>query len=574
MSAKIDAYTFEEFKARATEFHSYPAPGLLIGGFMVSMAKRHIPEGTLFEALVETAKCLPDAVQLLTLCSTGNQWMRVLNLGRYAVSLYDKYTGEGVRVHLDVAKMGPYPEIRGWFLKEKPKKEQDTDQLMHEIEQAGEDILSLTPVRVNPRYLGHNPMPGIVLCPMCGEAYPKGDGPICRGCQGEAPYVVRKEKNPVGATQHSGATTHSTVAQPAAAPAAAQAPRSVVVPVEEAVGRKALHDMTQIIPGDRKEAAFAAGQTITAGDLCRLQQMGRFNVAVLDESPVPGSLLSGFDEWVHENEAAEALAQRMAGPGVSFSLPPKEGKVSFRAQIDGMLNIDVDRLKAFNMVPDVMLATRQDNMLVEKDSEIAGTRAIPLYIKREWLAQALSVLGTQPLFSVTPLRAAKAAVLITGTEVFQGIIEDRFLPVITAKVEALHGKVVYHTIVPDVRESIIEATRAAEAAGADILITTGGLSVDPDDITRASLIEAGLTDVLHGIPVLPGTMTLTGRIRAMQVLGVPACALYYKTTAFDLIYPRLLAGQPISRAFLARLGHGGLCMNCKRCTFPKCFFGK
>ncbi len=545
----IDSYTFDEFKKKAEEFHSYAAPGLLIGGYMVAMAKRALPKGTLFEALVETAKCLPDAVQLLTLCSTGNQWMRVINLGRYALSLYDKYTGEGVRVHLDVKKLDAYPEIRGWFMKQTLKADQDNDKLLQEIETAGESICSIAPVRINPRLLGHSHMTGISVCPICGEAYPDSDGRICRGCQGEAPYVVLKE----GQT----------------APSSDERPRPLVVPVEEAVGRTALHDMTQILPGDSKEAAFSAGQTITAGDLCRLQQMGRFHVAVEDERTDPES-----GEWVHENDAASALAWRMVGPGVAFGMPPKEGKITFRAEFDGLFSLDVDRLQALNMVPDVMLATRQDNMLVEANDEIAGTRAIPLYIKREYLAQALAVIGREPLFAVHPLRQAKAAVLITGTEVFQGLIEDRFLPIITAKVEALRGKIVYHTIAPDERKPIIDAVSAAEKAGADILVTTGGLSVDPDDITRAALIEAGLTDILHGVPVLPGTMSLIGRIRGMQVIGVPACALYYKTTFFDLILPRLLANQPVTRAFLARMGQGGLCMNCKRCTYPKCFFGK
>ena len=255
----IGSYTFQEFKRLAENFHGYAAPGLLIGGYMVEMAKARIPEGTLFEAVVETRKCLPDAVQLLTLCSAGNNWMKVHNLGRYAVSLFDKHTGEGVRVSVDPAKLDAFPEIRGWFLKEKPKKDQDEVRLLSEIEEAGDGICKAEPVTMKRRFLGHTHMSAIGLCPMCGEAYPKEDGPVCRGCQGEAPYVTASR--------------------------VLKTPPTRVVPVEEAVGKTAAHDMTRIEPGAFKGPEFKAGQRISVGDICRLQQMGRFHVAVVEDAP-------------------------------------------------------------------------------------------------------------------------------------------------------------------------------------------------------------------------------------------------------------------------------------------------
>ncbi|HCU69782.1 MAG TPA: trehalose-binding protein, partial [Desulfomicrobium sp.] len=176
----IGHYTFQEFKDRAAAFHGYPAPGLLIGGYMVEMAKAALPAGILFEAVVESKKCLPDAVQLLTLCSTGNNWMKIVNLGRYAVSLFDKYTGEGVRVSVDLDKLEAWPNIKGWFLKLTPKKEQDTEALFREIEDAGDSILRLQKVTVQPRLLGHAHMTRIEACPVCREAYPVSDGAICR----------------------------------------------------------------------------------------------------------------------------------------------------------------------------------------------------------------------------------------------------------------------------------------------------------------------------------------------------------------------------------------------------------
>lgn len=565
----IGPYTFEAFKDLAAAFHGYPAPGLLLGGYMVAMAKQAIPEGTLFEVVVESKKCLPDAVQLLTPCSTGNNWMKVINLGKYALSMFDKYTGEGVRVHVDVGSLDRFPEIRAWFLKEKAKAEQDTAQLLRELEKAGDSICRIMPIRIRSRLLGPSHMGAIGVCARCGEAFPLADGAICRGCQGEAPYTF------LG--QDSGGSDLA-------------APRFNVVPAEAAVGKTVLHDMTRIVPEEFKGAEFTAGHVVTPGDVCRLQHMGRFSLAVHEDAD-PG-------DYIHENEGAEGFARRMAGDNIAFDLPPREGKIGFRSTVRGLFSLDVPRLAAFNMLGDVMCAARQDAMLIEQGSQLAATRVIPLYIGKSRFAEALALLH-KPLFSVLPLRKAKVGILVTGTEVFTGLIEDKFIPVITAKAESLDCEVVKAVIVPDDRASITAGVDEIRAAGADLLVTTGGLSVDPDDVTRAALVEAGLTDVLHGAPVLPGSMSLIGRMPAepggkkraldgwpefdrveqpgpgeMQVIGVPACALYFKTTLFDALLPRLLAGRRITRPELAAMGEGGFCMNCKVCTWPKCFFLK
>ena len=561
----IDHYTFEEFKTLAAAFHGYSAPGLLLGGYMVAMAKRALPPETLFEAVVETKKCLPDAVQLLTLCSTGNNWMKVVNLGKYALSLFDKRTGEGFRVHVAIGKLDAFPEIKAWLLKQKAKRDQDTARLFREIESAGDSICAMAPVRMRATFLRHAHMGNIGICPQCGEAYPSEDGPVCRGCQGEAPYTV----SPVEA--------------------GLRLPHPRIVPVEEALGEKVLHDMTEIIPGMFKGAAFSAGQTLSAGDVCRLQQMGRFHVAVEDAAAATGG-------GIHENEGAGAFALRMAGENISFSLPPKEGKINLCSMIRGLLCVDKKRLEAFNMLPDVMCASRRDGTLLEKDAEFAGTRVIPLYLHEDTFAAALQVLDL-PLFSIAPLRSAKAGILVTGTEVFKGLVEDKFIPLISAKLWHYGGSVVKAEIVPDDKRAIALAIEGMRNAGADLLVTTGGLSVDPDDVTRVALTEAGLVDALYGAPVLPGTMSLIGRIVGkenaswpatpgkgqacfirqpvegeMQVIGVPACALYFKVTLFDILLPRLLAGRQITRSELAALGAGGFCVNCKLCTWPKCFF--
>jgi len=538
----IGSYTFQEFKDKAAEFHGYPAPGLLIGGYMVEMAKAALPPNILFEAVVESKKCLPDAVQLLTLCSIGNGWMKIINLGRYAVSLFDKYTGEGVRVSVDLDKLKDWPEIQGWFLKLVPKKDQDTEKLFHEIETAGDTILRLERVTVQKRLLGHSHMTRIEPCPLCREAYPVSDGAICRGCQGEAPYEHIRS-------------------------AEAEECMPTRVPVAEAVGRKALHDMTRIEPGTSKGAEFLAGQTITAGDVCRLQQMGRNTVYVQDENLPEG-------EFVHENDAALSFAARMAGEGIRCSGTPREGKIDFHAARPGLLLVDLDALERFNLTPNVMCATRQHCALVEEGRLVGGTRAIPLFLTRKNFSQALAALGENPLLSIAPLRQARIGVLVTGTEVFQGLIEDRFAPIIRAKAEALGSSVIGVEFAPDERQAIAGGVKKLLDLGADLIVTTAGLSVDPDDVTRGGLVDAGLTDALYGTPILPGAMTLVGRIGSAQVMGVPACALFFKTTSLDVLLPRLLAGVPITRRDLARMAEGGLCLQCNTCTYPKCTFAK
>lgn len=542
----IGAYTFEEFRDLAANFHGYAAPGLLIGAYMVEKAKAALPEGTLFEALVETPKCLPDAVQLLTLCSTGNQRMKINNLGRYAVSLFDKFSGDGVRVSLDPDEMAKWPEMYAWFFKEKAKKDQDTVKLENEIREAGDSICRLERIRVKKRYIGAAHMKKISICPMCHEAYPGSDGPICRGCQGEAPYANILPE------------------------AIKETPNIKIVPVEEAVGREAAHDMTRIEPGQFKGPEFRAGQRISAGDVCRLQTMGRFHVAVIDEN------LAG-EGAVHENVAAETFARLMAGSGIVYDLPPKEGKIDFKAEYDGLFCVNVEALRNFNLVPNVMAASRQDASLVKAGMPVAGERAIPLFLARQDFDLAIKALY-EPLFEVRPMRKAKAGILVTGTEVFKGLIKDKFIPIISAKLQNLGSEVHQAIIVPDDQTAINEALSTMLENGIDLLITTGGLSVDPDDVTRQSLLDFGLDNVVHGVPVLPGTMSLTGNLehegRKVQVIGVPACALYYKTTFFDLVLPRLLAGRDFSRKDAANMADGGYCHNCKVCAWPKCAFGK
>ena len=542
----IGSYSFEEYVDMIKSFHGSVAPGMIIGGFMVDLAINNTPEGEFFDAICETPNCLPDAIQLLTPCTVGNGWLKVVNLGRFALTLYEKYSGKGVRVFLDSARVEAWPEIKSWYLKLRPKMEQDSQLLLEQIREAGSRLCSLQSVTVRSQFLKKRSKGQIVICPLCGEAYPARDGDICLGCRGDAPYletdIVSDRKREKG-------------------------PFLKIVPVEQAVGRRVLHDMTRIIPENAKGPAFKHGHTITPEDIDILKKMGRKNIYLEDQAGTG-------QQWVHEDEAALAFARAMAGDGVTFTESPTEGKATLLAKRDGLLVADEDRLKIFNLVPDVMCASRQSFSVVSRGKKLAGTRAIPLFLHSVNFNKALTVLGGDPFFKVLPMRQARVGILVTGTEVFQGLVKDSFTTIIRTKLERLGCKEFQSVIVPDDRMEISRGIKKLLDSGIDLLVTTGGLSVDPDDVTRQGLKDAGAVDILYGAPVLPGAMTLLAHIGDVQVIGVPAGALYFKTTSFDLLAPRLLAGLTVTRRDLARLSHGGLCLECERCTFPKCPFGR
>jgi formylmethanofuran dehydrogenase subunit E len=539
-------FTYEEAVALISEFHGYPAPGLILGVRMVSVALERLPENVLFDAISETCSCLPDAVQLLTLCTVGNSWLKVLDLGRYAVALYDKTNGDGVRVSVDPKKLKDWPELRAWLYKLKPKHEQDSSMLINEIRSAATRILNVEVVQVRPFYLEKTDKGNIDTCPICGEAYPGIHGSICKACQGETPYR---------SSDNNGTENNPEISW------------LKKIAIEEAMGMHILHDMTQVIPGKEKGPAFKHGQVISGGDICRLQQMGRQRVYVEDG-------LQESDRWIHEDQVALAFAQRMAGEGVTFQKVPHEGKITLSAASAGLFEVDTIRLEAFNLVPNVMCASRKRYDVMAEGESLAATRAIPLYLEKPNFNRAMAVLLPGPLFKVLPLRQAHVGILVTGTEVFRGLIKDSFIPIIESKVKKYGGDVVDAIIRPDDREAIKKGIFRLLASGADLIATTAGLSVDPDDVTRQGLMDAGCTDMLYGAPILPGAMTLLSTIGDVQIIGVPACGLYHTTTGFDLLLPRMLAGIPITRQDLAALGHGAFCRNCHSCTFPKCSFGR
>ena len=542
-SVELCGMSLRNYFEAAEKMHGNLAPGLVIGGFMVNLARKMMGKDKICDVIVETGACLPDAVQLLTPCSIGNGWMKIRDVGKYALTMYDKFDGTGVRVTIDCRKLEKYPDFKEWFLKLKPKKEQSKSRIIEDMIRAGESVLSYRYVHVVPENKKSKGTIGI--CPECGDAYPLKHGLVCIPCQSGGSYYREGEK---GAKEEEADVEF------------------LKVPVEEAIGKPLAHDITKIVPGEFKGPEFEKGYVVKAGDLCRLQQLGKGHIYVLEDTD------NGF---LHEDDAAIELAKNIAGPGVEYDSKPREGKIDFYAARDGLLVVNRRALLEFNLIPEVMCATRHRFTVVNKGEKLAGARAIPLVVKREVIDRAVEVASEAGgLISVVKIRQASAGIIITGNEVFQGLIEDKFEPIIKGKLKVLGSHVKMSEIVPDDSERIADAIDRMIHGGCDLIVTTAGLSVDPDDVTREGVKKAGGRDIVYGSAVLPGAMAMVARIGSVPVVGVPACGLYFKTTIFDLLIPRVLAGFEISRYDLAEMGHGGFCLNCKECKYPKCAFGK
>jgi len=365
------------------------------------------------------------------------------------------------------------------------------------------------------------------------------------------------------------------------------------IPVDQAVGTVLAHDITEIRPGEFKGRAFKKGHVIREEDVCQLQRLGKEHLFVLQVA----------EDELHENDAAYAIARALMGDGVAIKGEPKEGKISIIAERDGLLKIDRVALLEFNMLGEVMCATLHNNTMVKKGQTVAGTRAIPLVVKRNIVEEAARIAEKGPgsrvqgpgVIEVKELRKPKVGVVITGNEVYHGRIKDAFAPVITKKIEEIGGELVGVYYAPDDRAFIVDRLRELLNAGADLLITTGGMSVDPDDVTRFAIREMGAGEITYGSAVLPGAMFLVAYLSRehgawgmeqkpsalsalpsaeVPILGIPACGMYAGTTVFDLALPRVLAGEKIGRREMAELGHGGLCLKCDVCRYPVCPFGK
>lgn len=343
--------------------------------------------------------------------------------------------------------------------------------------------------------------------------------------------------------------------------------RRKIVPVESAVGLALAHDVTEIIPGAFKGRAFARGHIVREEDVPRLRRCGKDHLFILE-------LAEGE---LQEDDAVSLLAAALCGEGVERAGAPREGRVDLVAARDGLLAIDRDALLAFNLLGEVMCATLHDGTVVRRGQRVAGTRAVPLVVREAVVRSAVECAG-RGVVSVRALARPRIGVVVTGSEVARGLVEDGFGSVLRRKAEAFGGEVTGVLLAGDDEEAIAAGLRGQIAAGANLLVATGGMSVDPDDRTRFAAELLGARDAVYGAAVLPGAMCQVAYVpapgRDIPLVGLPACALAHEATVFDLLLPRLLAGDRLKRRDLAALGHGGLCLRCDACRFPVCPFGK
>ncbi len=336
------------------------------------------------------------------------------------------------------------------------------------------------------------------------------------------------------------------------------------IKVEDAVGTVLAHDMTRITRGEFKGVAFKKGHVVKEQDIPNLLKIGKQTLYVLDLG----------EDQLHEDDAAKRIATAISAPDLEFT-EPREGKINIVTQQPGLLKINVDGLFEVNRMDKIIVATLKDNFPCKKGEIIAGTRIIPLTIETERIV-ALEELTQKfdTILSVKPYRSLKVGAVVTGSEVYKGLITDDFGPSIGKKIIDAGCTLEKKITVPDNETKICEAVLELKNLGCDMIVTTGGLSVDPDDVTRMGVLKSGAKETFYGSPVLPGAMLMVSKLDKVDVVSLPACVFYYGKTVFDLIFPRVLAGECITKDDIARMGHGGLCMNCGVCHYPVCSFGR
>lgn len=333
---------------------------------------------------------------------------------------------------------------------------------------------------------------------------------------------------------------------------------------EEAVGQILCHDITQIIPGVTKDAVFRKGHVITAEDIPVLLSVGKEHIYVWEND----------ESMLHENDAAEILYHICKGEHMHGS-EVKEGKIELIADCDGVLKIDREKLRRINSLGQMMIASGHGDFPVKKGDKIAGTRVIPLVIEKEKMEKAKEVTKGAPIFSILPYEQKKVGLVTTGSEVFKGRIEDAFSPVIKDKLAEYGTEVYMHEICSDEHEQITAVINRMLSEGMDMIICTGGMSVDPDDRTPLAIKNTGADIITYGAPVLPGAMFMLAYYEGERpIAGLPGCVMYARRTIFDIVLPRLLAGERLREEDFQVLGEGGLCLSCPVCTFPNCGFGK
>ena len=337
-----------------------------------------------------------------------------------------------------------------------------------------------------------------------------------------------------------------------------------LIRTQDAVGQVLCHDITQIIPGVTKDAVFRKGHIIQPEDIPVLLRVGKEHIYIWEND----------ETMLHENEAAEILRDMCQGAHM-HATAPKEGKIELIADENGLLLVDVERLRAVNALGDMMIARRAGGCPGKEGGKLGGTRVIPLVIEKAKMEEARRTAGDKPLLQLLPFHPRTFGVVTTGSEVAKGLIEDAFTPVLERKLAEYGCEMAAHAICGDDPNEITDAITKMADDGVQMIFCTGGMSVDPDDRTPLAIRQAGAEVVSYGAPVLPGAMFLVSYLPdGRPVCGLPGCVMYAKRTIFDLVLPRLLSDISVTADWLAGLGHGGLCLNCPECHFPNCGFGK
>ena len=334
------------------------------------------------------------------------------------------------------------------------------------------------------------------------------------------------------------------------------------VRVEDAVGMTLCHDITAMYDGF-KGALFRRGHVIEEADIPRMLDIGKRTVFIWE----PGA------GEVHEEDAAQRMAAAIGAPNSHYE-GPSEGKMLLKADCAGMLRVNTALLRRLNSIGDVTVTTLPDHYPVTEGARLASMRIIPLVTQETQIAELEDLCKAEPLLQLLPYQKKKAGVVITGSEVYTGRIQDKFEAVARKKLAAYPCDIVGVTVCDDDLDMLTGAAKSLLDAGADLLIFSGGMSVDPDDLTPSAIRALGAEIVTHGVPSQPGNMTLVAYLGEVPILGVPGAAISMPTTIFDVLLPQVFAGQRFTKAELTNLGEGGLCQLCKACHFPNCTFGR
>ena len=319
------------------------------------------------------------------------------------------------------------------------------------------------------------------------------------------------------------------------------------IPVQDAVGKILCHDVTQIVRGVVKDAKFRKGHIITEADIPELLKLGKENIFVWEND----------DSKLHENDAAEILRQITQGENLSATAV-KEGKIELKATCDGVFHVDAEKLNAINDVSEICIATVQNKIPVRKNKSVAGMRVIPLVIDKTKMARVKEIAGNVPLMKIAPYKKFKVGLVVTGSEIFHGRIEDTFTPVIESKLKTFGLQVDARRTSDDSKDMTREKISELLNLGMEMILCTGGMSVDPDDRTPAAIKSTGASVVTYGVPVLPGAMFMLAYLDDVPIMGLPGCVMFCSKTVFDMILPRILTGEKLTRRDFTTLGVGGL----------------